>query len=100
MDGIKGILLIAAAALLGVWWWRKSYVPSPLENHYMDLAWKQRNGNLAQLAAYASPPPVAMMGTGWGTATVLNPNNPGSTIYNRPGKLRLNFRFAQPTGGS
>jgi hypothetical protein len=97
---IRGLLLIAIAVCLGVWWWRRSYVPSPLDVHYADLAYKQNIGNMAQLAAYASPPPVAMMGTGWGTTCRINPNNPASTAFNTPGKLMLNFRFAQPTGNN
>jgi len=97
---IKAILLIAVAAVFGVWWWRKNYVPSPLEKHYADLEMKQRNGNLAQLAAYATQAPVAMMGTGWATTTQINPNQPLSLTHNRPGKLMLNYRWAQPTGAN
>jgi hypothetical protein len=90
---IKGILLIGIALALGVWWWRKQYVPSPLENHFADLEARQQNGNFAQLAAFATQPVAAMLGTGWGTTTRINPTNPH---YNRPGKTRLNVRFVQP----
>lgn len=93
----KGLLLIAATLIFAVWWWRQKYQPSPLETHFADLAMKQKVGNLAQLAAYATPPPAAMLGSGWGTTTILNPNN---RMYNRPGPVRLNLRFVQPTGGN
>ncbi len=91
---IKGLILIAIAAVLGVWWWRKHYQPSPLETHYADLAAKQQIGNLAQLAAYATQPVAAMLGTGWGTTAIINPTN---LSYNRPGMTRLNLLFCQPT---
>lgn len=94
---MRGLLLIAIAAIFGVWWWRKHYVPSALEVHFADLEAKQRNGNLAQLAAFAAPPPIATMATGWGSTTLLNPTNPLSPTHNKPGVLRLNMRFAQPT---
>jgi hypothetical protein len=93
---LKGFLLIAIALVFAIWWWRRSYKPSPLEIHYADLEHKQQIGNLAQLAAFATPPPAAMVGEGWGTTFVLSNNNIG---YNRPGKTRLNMRFVQPTSG-
>lgn len=97
---IRAILLIATAVCFGVWWWRRSYVPSILETHYADLAAKGNVGAMAQLAAYAGPPPFTTMGTGWGTTTQLNPNNPASPTHNRPGNLQLNVRWLQPTGNN
>ncbi len=97
---IRALLLIGVALCFGVWWWRKSYVPSFLDQHFADLEAKQSIGNMAQLAAYAAAPPWTMMSTGWGTTTQVNPNNPNSLTHNRPGRLGLNPRFLQPTGSS
>jgi putative copper export protein len=94
---IKGLLFIGIALVFGLWWWRENYQPSPLEKHFADLEAKAQIGNLAQLAAYATQPVSAMLGTGWGTTFILNPYN---DMYNRPGKVRLNMRFAQPTGNN
>jgi hypothetical protein len=93
----KGLLLIISSVLLCVWWWRKSYVPSPLDQHFSELQAKAQVGTMAQLAAYASPPPVAMVGEGWGTTTRLNATALAPGTQNRPGKLRLNWRFLTPT---
>jgi hypothetical protein len=91
---IKGLLIIAAAIFFGVWWWRKNYVPSPLEVHLSDLEMKQKNGALANMAAYVAQPVAAMFGSGWATTTIVNPTNPS---YNKPGTTRLNVRFVQPS---
>jgi hypothetical protein len=91
---MKWLLLIAACLILGIWWWRKNYVPSPLEVHYSDLEARQQIGNMAQLAAYVTQPVAAMLGTGWGTTARVSLTNP---MYNRPGKTRFNVRFAQPS---
>ena len=91
---IKGFLLIAIALVFGLWWWRQQYKPSPLDTHFADLEWKQKNGNLAQLAAFATQPVAAMLGSGWGTTTIVSNNN---LSYNRPGQTQLNVRFLQPS---
>ncbi len=97
---IRALLLIGVAICFGIWWWRKSYVPSFLETHFADLEAKASIGNMAQLAAYAAPPPWTTMGSGWGTTTQVNPNNPASLTHNRPGRLMLNPRWLQPTSAS
>ena len=93
---MKGLLLIVAALLLGIWWWRKNYVPSPLEQHYADLENKAQNGVFAQIAQWVTRPVATMFAEGWGTTAIINPTNPS---YNRPGKTRLNLRFVSPTSG-
>jgi hypothetical protein len=96
----RALLVIGIALSFGIWWWRRSYVPSFLEQHYADLTAKANIGTMAQLAAYAAPPPITTMSTGWGTTTQLNPNNPASPTHNRPGRLGLNLRWMQPTGSN
>lgn len=95
MTRLYGFLIVVAALILGVWWWRKTYVVPPLESHYNELEARQATGNLAQYAAYVASIPVAMVGELWGTTAIVNPTNPS---YNTPGTSRFNFRFLQPTG--
>lgn len=97
---MRALLLIGVAICFGIWYWRKSYVPSFLEVHFNDLEAKQNVGNLAQMASYAAPPPWTTMAQGWGTTAQVNPNNPASLTHNRPGKLVLNPRFLRPTSAS
>lgn len=97
MNKLGGILLFVAAIALGVWWWRRSYTPSPLDQQFADLAARAQVGDWAQQAAFLAQPVSTMMGSGWGTTMQVNPSNP-SGIGNVPGKLMLNTRFAQPGG--
>jgi len=90
-------MLLIGAVLIGIWWWRRSYVPSPLDQQFADLAARAQVGNLAQNVAFNAQPVAAMVGSGWGTTMVLNPANPNGS-GNNPGTLRLNMRFAQPGG--
>ena len=90
---IKGLIIIAIAGVFGLWWWRRNYVPSPLDVHLADLAAQQQVGNLANYCAWTAQPVAAMFGQGWGTTAIVNPSNP---YYNRPGKTILNLRFVQP----
>jgi hypothetical protein len=97
MKLFMGIAVVVAAVALGVWWWRRSYVPSPIEQHMNDLKARAQVGNTAQHIAYLAQPMCAMVGTGWGTTMVINPSNPYSP-QNQPGTLQLGMRFAQPGG--
>jgi hypothetical protein len=91
---MRYLLVIAIALVLGVWYWRKNYQPSVLEQHYATLEAKAKNGVLSQLAAYASYPVTAMRGQSWGTTFILNPTN---LACNKPGPTQFNLRFPQPT---
>jgi hypothetical protein len=96
MNYLYGIGIIVVAFLLGTWWWRRNYKPSPLEVHFQDLQNRQQVGNLAQQASWMCRPQVAMLGEGWATTCRINPTNTQSTTHNAPGKTRNNFRFLQP----
>jgi hypothetical protein len=89
------LILLALGAVAGlVWWWRRSYVPSPLDVHYADLEAKAATGQLAQRAAVGATVPLAMMGEGWATTIRASATNPTANL---PGSTRFNFNFAQPT---
>ena len=97
MNRITGFFLVIAALLIGVWWWRKNSVPSPLDVHFADLTARSEVGDIAQQSAFFAQPMAANVGSGWGTTMAVNANNPRSN-NNLPGKLNLNMRFAQPGG--
>lgn len=96
MNQILGIGIVVAAIALGVWWWRRNYVPSPLDVHTQELQNKQQVGNLVTAMRWAALKPIAMVGEGWGTTMRVNPTAQSNMFHNRPGYLRLNPRFAQP----
>lgn len=95
MNRFHGFFILAAAALIGLWWWKSNSVPSPLDEQFSALADRANVGTLANFMAWAAQPVSAMVGTGWGTTVQVNPTNPNST-NNSPGTLMLNMRFAQP----
>lgn len=97
MNKIHGLLIVILAVLVGIWWYRRNSTPSPLDAHFADLSARAAVGDLAQASAFNAQPVSAMVGAGWGTTMMVNPNNTRSN-GNIPGPLNLNLRFAQPGG--
>lgn len=96
MRFLFGIGLIFAAAVYGLWWWRKSYEPSPLEVHLADLKHRSDIGRIVTRQHYFGRPTFTTVGAGVLTGTRINPNNPaGFGGQNRPGRLDLYPRSAQ-----
>jgi len=92
-----GLGLIASAIVLGIWWWRKNYVPSPLDTHFADQTARAQVGDIAQTCAWSAQPMATTVGSGWGTTMRINPTNTTSP-NNSPDTLQLYTRFAQPGG--
>lgn len=88
MKLLIGLGLIAAAFAWGAWYWRKNYVPSPLEVHLADLDARSAIGTIVSRQHFFARPAWTTVAEGPLTATRINPNNPAS-ICNRPGKLNL-----------
>ena len=97
MERVHGFLIIIVAVLVGIWWYRKNSVPSPLDAHFADLSARASIGDIAQRSAWSAQPMATNVGSGWGTTMMINPNNPMGQ-GNKPGTLQLQLRFAQPGG--